>query len=89
MKSVTRILNKMSVKIITSIILLVTIIIVMNGIFAFQAFTKTMINEATLFVDEIAESIALRSENVNYSDLLDAGSQVKGYHRQRYGRMPG
>ena len=75
MKSVTRILNKMSVKIITSIILLVTIIIVMNGIFAFQAFTKTMINEATLFVDEIAESIALRSENVNYSDLLDAGSQ--------------
>ena len=42
MKSVTRILNKMSVKIITSIILLVTIIIVMNGIFAFQAFTKTM-----------------------------------------------
>ncbi len=65
----------MSVKIISSIILFVTIISVMTGIFAFQAFTKTMINEATVFVDEIADSIAIRSENVDYSELMKVGVQ--------------
>ena len=46
---------------------------VLTGVFAFQAFTQTMIREATSFADEIANSIALRSENVRFSDLLETG----------------
>jgi len=75
MKSVARFINKLSVRIITSVILLVAVLNVLTGAFAFQAFTQTMIREATSFADEIANSIALRSENVRFFDLLETGKE--------------
>lgn len=73
MKSVARFFNKLSVRIIASVILLVAVLNVLTGAFAFQAFTQTMIREATSFADEIADSIALRSKNVRFFDLLETG----------------
>ena len=46
MKSFVRVFNKLSVRIITTIVLLVTILIVVISFFTFQVFTQTMMREA-------------------------------------------
>ncbi len=73
MSSIVRFLNRLSVRIITTIVLLVSLLVVIICFFAFQVFTQTMIREAVKFTEEIAESASMGAATCNYQELLELG----------------
>ena len=55
MKTVARIFNKLSVKIIGSIVILVTLLTGMIAVFSYQIFMKTTIKEITTYITQVAD----------------------------------
>ena len=66
-------MNKLSVKIIGSIIILVTLITVTITIFSYQIFTKTTQKEMAAYVVEIAKFASMDSLHRDFQDYLDMG----------------
>ena len=75
MKSFVRVFNKLSVRIITTIVLLVTILIVVISFFTFQVFTQTMMREAVDYAKEVTESAAFTASSCNYMDVISYGPE--------------
>ena len=74
MAKIRRFLNKLSVKIITSIIIMVTLLTVLIGVFSYQVFTQTMLKETTSIVKQIADSLVSDAEVWDAALYLEVGS---------------
>ncbi|MBR6173881.1 MAG: PP2C family protein-serine/threonine phosphatase [Eubacterium sp.] len=75
MKAIGRFFNKLSVKIIASITILVTLLTVMIGFFSYQVFTQTMLKESTEYVRETAEAALHNSMSWDFKDYLRVGKE--------------
>ena len=74
MKKVGRFVNKLSVRIITMIILSVTLLSVVSGFFTYQVFSTIMLNETYHTLEQIADSSTYEIAKWNiFSSFLVAG----------------
>ena len=73
MRKVARFLNKLSVKIIGSIVILVTLLTVMIAVFSYQIFTRTTIKEITTYVRQVAEFASTVVVKWDFQTYLDMG----------------
>lgn len=73
MKTVARIFNKLSVKIIGSIVILVTLLTGMIAVFSYQIFTKTTIKEIITYITQVADFASTVVEKWDFQKYLDMG----------------
>ena len=68
-------LNKLSVKIIGSIVILVTLLTIVVGFFSYQVFTRTMLKEATETLSQSADYSMNYAVKWRISDYLSVGAE--------------
>ena len=73
MKTIGNYLNKLSVKIISSVVILVTLITVTIAFFSYQIFTRTMQKEITTYVEEISNYATMDAIQWHFQDYLKMG----------------
>ena len=73
MRKVVRFFNKLSVKIIGSIVILVTLLTVMIAVFSYQIFIRTSIKEITTYVRQIADFAVMVVGKYDFQSYLDMG----------------
>jgi len=81
MKAIVRFLNSLSVKIIGSIVILVTLLIFLIGILSYQVFSKALLNEIADRTREVAEFAVYCVEGWSFSEYLDIGKEVMEEYR--------
>ena len=74
MKGIAGFYNKLSVKTIAAITVLVSLLTVMIGFFGYIVFTKTMMKESTNYVKETAEAVQNNSMEWDFADYLKVGA---------------
>ncbi len=75
MRKVFRFFNRLSIKIIVSIIILVTLLTLMIGFFGYQVFTQTMKKENAAFLRRVAEAAFTDSMDWDFSAYLEMGKE--------------
>ena len=75
MKLIKRIVNKLSVRIITSIIILVAFLVTVIGFFGYQVFTRNMMNEMADRIQDLADTAAYDIADWPFQDYLDIGEK--------------
>nr|MCR4837503.1 hypothetical protein [Eubacterium sp.] len=74
MKGIAGFYNKLSVKTIAAITVLVSLLTVMIGFFGYIVFTRTMMKESTNYVKETAEAVQNNSMEWDFADYLKVGA---------------